>query len=130
LIEAKSYPADLYGDGCAARATRSRQLIEAALEQTQRWLGLAPEAKRWTGRLYQTANRLAHLYFLREVAGVEAWLAHLCFVDDQSHIQAGETQWRHALAAAGRELGLVTHSPYSASVLFPAQPRGALLSSA
>jgi len=34
----------------------------ALLEQTQAWLALPVDADSWLGRLYQSANRLAHLW--------------------------------------------------------------------
>ena len=49
LVEAKSYPAEVYGSGCQA-SLRSRKRIEAALRKTKNWLGV-PEDLDWTGPL-------------------------------------------------------------------------------
>lgn len=127
LVEGKSYPNELFGPGCTAKADRSRQLIRSALEQTQTWLGLPVGADRWLGRLYQSANRLAHLYFLREVAGIEAWLLHACFVGDTDHVPITEDAWRRGLKEADRKLGLAESSPYAGAVFPRARPRDELV---
>lgn len=67
LVEAKSYPGEFFGCGCGAGA-RSRSRIEEALTGTKAWLGADAEAD-WLSDLYQFANRLAHVYLLRERLG-------------------------------------------------------------
>lgn len=129
LLEGKSYPKELYGRGCTAKAESSKQLIRSALEQTQDWLALPVGADSWLGRLYQSANRLAHLYFLREVIGVEAWLVHTCFVNDLDHVPVDEAAWRQGLEQAERELGLAAASPYAGAAFLPALPRTELFES-
>jgi hypothetical protein len=80
LVEAKSYPAEMRGGGTKATPT-PRERIVVALAKTQAWLGLPKDREQWTGELYQSANRLAHLYFLRRER-VDAWLVNLYIVDD------------------------------------------------
>lgn len=104
------------------KAEDSKRRIRSALERTQTWFGSPIGADRWLGRLYQSANRLAHL-FLREVAGVEAWLLHTCFINDVDHIPVNEEAWRLAIEHADRELGLAEASPYAGAVFLPARPR-------
>ena len=121
LAEGKSYPQEMFGSGCQALSA-SREKIEAALARTQEWLGLAPAPGRWCGRLYQTANRLAHLYFFNEVLGVRAWLVHLLFEDDP-HRKTSAREWEEAIAEANRELGLERPVPRAGYVLLPARSR-------
>jgi hypothetical protein len=53
-----------------------------SLGWTQDKLGVTGKTpQNWCGRLYQSANRLAHLYWLLE-QGVKTWLVHLLFTDD------------------------------------------------
>ncbi len=103
LVEGKSYPDELYGGGCQASAD-SRPKIEAALATTQRSLGLDPDPVRWCGRLYQTANRLAHHDFLRRV-GARAYLVHLLFTNDP-HGPTDAVTWTAAMHKANVALGL------------------------
>lgn len=125
LAEGKSYPDELFGGGCKATEP-SRSQIGAAITRTQRGLGADEDPERWMGRLYQTANRLAHLYWLREVAGVRAWLVHLLFVDDPHGPTSGE-QWIAAMKAANSELGLGGIAvPHVGHVLLDARERAEL----
>ena len=117
LVEAKSYPREMYSGGCAASPS-SRRRIEEALGATREWLGAGAGAD-WTGPLYQHANRLAHLYFLREIAGVPAWLVNVCFVDDRRSPTTQE-EWLLALARARQELGLTEIAPYEADLFLGA----------
>lgn len=93
LAEGKSYPGELYGGGCAAKpGSLSRSQIEKSLAWTQNYLKLQnANVGAWCGPLYQSANRLAHLTWLRSL-GVRAWLVHLLFLDDP-HSPTGAGEW-------------------------------------
>jgi hypothetical protein len=118
LVEAKSYPDEFFGNGCGASA-RSRDQIELALSSTREWLDVEAKAE-WLGRLYQSANRLAHLYLLRERLGVPTWLVNVCFTGDP-HSPTTLTQWKAALPPIHAELGLRVHPPFFATVFLPAE---------
>jgi hypothetical protein len=99
--------------GLCKSAANARFSFRLRLQTAQRVVGMEPfmelsdlpvGADRWLGRLYQSANRLAHLYFLRELAGVQAWLLHTCFINDVDHVPVNEEAWRRALEEADREL--------------------------
>jgi len=121
LVEAKSHPSEVYGQGCRASPV-ARAIIEEALRATKNWLGVPAEAD-WTGPLYQSANRLAHVYFFREVAGVSAWLANVYFVNDP-HSPASLDDWRATLPNVKAELGLAGIAlPCAADVFLPARSR-------
>ena len=128
LVEGKSYPGELYGGGAGAKpGSSSRELIEKSLAWTQRQLGV-PDATvdDWCGPLYQSANRLAHLCWLRPL-GVRAWLVHLLFVDDP-HSPTSAVAWELALQRVNQELGLpTTPVPGAAHVLLPAGTREELI---
>jgi hypothetical protein len=129
LAEAKSYPEEMYSGGSAAGRTGSerglanRQQILDAIAATQRWIEAdAIDPGRWIGpldetrpssSLYQTANRLAHLYWLREVVDRPAWLVHVLFVNDPTNRPTSREDWEHALRWADARLGLHEASPYA-----------------
>jgi hypothetical protein len=103
LVEAKSHIPEMRSQGCQA-SERSLAMIWRALEEARLWAKAAPEAD-WTGPLYQAANRIAHLYFLRQRVGRPCFLIHLYFIDDP-YKPTGQTAWNQALEAAHQELGL------------------------
>ena len=104
LVEAKSYPDEICGPGCQA-TPGSRKKIERALKKTKNWLGV-PEHLNWTGRLYQSANRFAHLYFFREEVGIPAWLVNIYFLNDHTTFPTTREEWRVALDQVKAKLGL------------------------
>jgi hypothetical protein len=129
LVEAKSYPGEVYGPGCLATNLKSLQSIQDALGSAQQWFGVTGGAN-WTGRLYQYANRLAHVYFLRHKVGVEAWLVNLCFTDDGTTRRTTAAEWHRALPAFKTELGFPGQIPWVLDVVLPAGTCSDLLETA
>lgn len=127
LVEAKSYPDEVIGSGCqAVEGGPSRILIESSLNATATWLGV-PLKEVWLGDLYQSANRLAHVYFLREKLGKDARLVNLCFENDP-HRPTTRTAWDDAHSTFKASLGLTgVQVPWLAEVYLPAADRSELL---
>ena len=125
LVEAKSYPAEMFSNGCLAGEVSLTRIIRS-IESTRKWLNASagnPDLDAWTGRLYQFANRLAHLYFLREITGVSAWLVNVCFAHDP-HSPTPIKSWEQALESAKAALGLGGLSiPFYADVILEALDR-------
>jgi hypothetical protein len=130
LVEAKSHIPEIYAGKCAATAAESIRLINLSVSRTTKWFGVNPSIN-WLGRhsyvmdrsqregyLYQSANRLAHLYFLREILGLKAWLANVCFTGDP-HSPTSLQVWKSAIAHAKRSLG-IGESPFVREVFLPA----------
>lgn len=120
LVEAKNYPREVRGRGCAAssindaRGRIERALIKAAVE-----LG-ATNTDPWMGPLYQYANRLAHVSFLRK-HGVSAYMVNVCFYDDpKPSRRTSEQEWQIAAAALKREMGFAGATPnWLADIFLP-----------
>ncbi len=121
LVEAKSHIPEVYGTGCQA-GKRSRKLIEHSLAAAKRWCGASQDAD-WTGALYQSANRLAHLYFLREVLKRRAWLINVYFLNDPIR-PTRHDEWENAIQLVKRTLGLPLLLPGVLDVLLPALRSG------
>lgn len=67
-------------DQKGAGATRPASIakIRAAIEETQRALGVIVPVEAWLRPYHQTANRLATLHWLRrELGASRSWLVHL-----------------------------------------------------
>ena len=126
LLEAKSYPDEMRSGGCGATDEKSIRMIKDGLAQTKRWLGVGDEPN-WLGSLYQSANRLAHLYFFREVLKIPAWMVNVCFVGD-SREPTSRPKWDEALEDVKKDLGLEGRAiPHIADIFLPAQDRAELV---
>ncbi|NQT89521.1 hypothetical protein HQ560_22315 [bacterium] len=121
IVEAKSHVPEIRSGGCQA-SPDSRKRIAAALAKTKEWLGVGADAD-WLGPLYQSANRLAHLCFLREIAEVPTWLVNIYFLNDP-HSPTFRGEWDIALAQVKTELGLRDVAvPFTADVFLEASPQ-------
>jgi hypothetical protein len=108
LLEAKANLAELKSPGSKASATSLVQ-IERACAEAKPWFG-APAEATWVGKYYQYANRLAHLYFLREVNRLDAHLVFLYFLNDpHTRGPSSQQEWQTAIAKAHSALGLPEH---------------------
>ena len=104
LVEAEAHIDEMLSAGTRA-SEPSLQRIRSALDQTIKAFGATP-AIDWTGPLYQTANRLAHLHFFTE-HDVPARLVFVCFVGDGDVSgPSSADEWRGALRIVRRMLGL------------------------
>jgi hypothetical protein len=121
LVEAKSHIPEIYGSGCQA-GTHSRVLIEKALTASKQWCGASADAD-WTGPLYQSANRFAHLYFIRERLKLQAWLVNLYFIDDPIG-PADHVAWNAELQKVRGALGLTSKVPFTIDLFLPALASG------
>jgi hypothetical protein len=121
LVEAKSHIPEIYGNGCQA-GSHSRDLIEKALAETKDWCRASTDAD-WTGALYQSANRLAHLYFIRKRLERPAWLVNLYFINDPIG-PADEDAWKAELQKVKASLGLTSIVPFAIDLFLPALTSG------
>jgi hypothetical protein len=125
LVEAKSYPNELIGSGCKA-GSNSLNRIKDSLANAKVWAGVTPESD-WLGPLYQYANRLAHVFFLRETGRVPAWLVNLCFLEDPNSPTSLRT-WQQQLPSLKKQLGFAQKcAPFTVDVFLPARSRHELL---
>ena len=104
LIEAKANIKELNSPPCGAKPT-SLAKIQAALNETKAFLNVNSDTD-WTRCFYQYANRLAHLYLLRELNGHDAYLVFVYFVDDHTTEPVARNEWRVAVALTEAHLGL------------------------
>jgi len=106
LVEAKAHVKEFLSDATKAQPD-SRLQIEQAFRQVQQDLGVSGSSD-WTQLFYQYANRIAHLWWLRE-QGVEAHLMFVSFLgDDDPNIRGPHEPetWQALFAAADYALGL------------------------
>ena len=108
LVEAKAYIEEAVDYRTKAGAVSSKR-IAAALSEAKKAFGATADAC-WDMPFYQYANRLAHLYFARELNSLDAYLLFLYFADAPDvPVPATEEQWRGALRVIEKSLGLGAH---------------------
>ena len=108
LIEAKSHIGELQSI-LRAKAKNSLRKISQSLTQAQEFLGVKSHLD-WAAPFYQYTNRLAHLYFLRELNKLPAYLIFVYFLNDPDmHGPSTREEWQGALKLMKTLLGLSRH---------------------
>ena len=82
LVEAKAHIAEMVTAPSQARGESARQKIQERLATVKNFVNSKSPAD-WSTSFYQYANRLAHLYWMRELNGHDAYLVNLFFVNDR-----------------------------------------------
>lgn len=104
LVEAKAHLGETDADCQAGPGSLAR--IRETMNEVQTHYGVTP-ARDWTKGYYEYANRIAHLYLLRERNKIPAWLVFLHFVGDEE--MAGpksDRGWNPERTKIQRALGL------------------------
>lgn len=116
LVEAKSHLAEIQSPASQAGSV-SKKLIEKSFKEVKSFLGVESEVD-WSGLYYQYANRIAHLYLLRELNKIPAYLVFLCFLNDKEmNGPTKESEWLLAVHALESHLGIPTRHRLSDFVL-------------
>ena len=111
LIEAKANIPEF--DSSSTRASEEPlRKIRQAFDETRTFLGVSADTD-WSKCFYQYANRLAHLYFLRELNKVDAALVFVYFLGDTTvpgRNPVTREGWEAAIGLATHHLGVRTNS--------------------
>ena len=113
LIEAKTNIPEFDTNQTGASG-RSLTKIREAMEETRSFLRVR-SATDWTRCFYQYANRLAHLYFLRELNSIDAALVFVYFMGDTTVSRVNPVSregWEAAIGLATNHLGVRLSSPW------------------
>lgn len=105
LVESKAHIGELISPGTKASG-QSKMLINRSLKKVQSFLEVHPVVD-WSNVLYQYTNRIAHLYLLRELNSVRAFLVFVYFAGDRE--MGGPStaeEWKSALQVVKAVLGL------------------------
>jgi len=108
LIEAKAHLEEIVSPGTQASEISKRKII-SSLEETKVFLKVAPSID-WSATFYQYANRLAHLYLLRILNGIDSYLVFVYFLNDEE-MKGPKTirEWQAAIKVLEAALGLSRH---------------------
>ena len=107
LLEAKAHITELISSS-AAKSSSSIASIEHSLAETKDYLDLKTNLDLTKG-FYQYSNRLAHLYFLRELNKIPAYLIFVYFINDYTYIPTSKMEWVGALQLLHSFLGTEKH---------------------
>ena len=108
LVEAKAHVPELVSGPTGAKEP-SLSKIRTSLEATKQFIGSQTKVD-WSTCLYQYANRLAHLYLLRELNGLPAFLIFLYFVDaEDMNGPKTRAEWESAILLEELLLGVRRH---------------------
>lgn len=104
LVEGKSHIGEL---SSRARATgKSLERIQVSLHETRSYYRCAT-SHNWLSSHYQYCNRLAHLYWLRVLNGIDAHLVFFYFAnDDTVDRPANAVEWANTIDALKQNIGL------------------------
>jgi hypothetical protein len=108
LIEAKANIPEIISPACKASAP-SKSLIQRSLREVQEYLEIDPGID-WSGKLYQYTNRIAHLYLLREINNIPAFMIFVYLIGDKE-VGGPDSflEWQVALTVAKGVLGIGEH---------------------
>ena len=106
LIEAKANIPEMVTQGLEARNSKSVQRIKKSLAATKSYLEIKNKTD-WSGTFYQYTNRLAHLYYLRILNRIPAYLVFVYFIGDES-VSGPKTieEWKAAITVMKKYLGV------------------------
>ena len=118
LLEAKAHVCEMVGSPSQA-GEKSLPLIRESLESVKSYVGRRSSSADWTTSFYQYANRLAHLYLLRTLNKVPAYLVNLYFLNADEMASTGTivpktiAEWQSAITLQERFLGIRARHPLS-----------------
>lgn len=117
LLEAKANVPEFDTDPTGATGT-SLEKIKESLAKTKEFLKVKSDTD-WSQCFYQYTNRLAHLYLLRELNGLPAYLVFVYFVGDGTvggRPPVSREGWEAAIALVTKHLGIPSTKWVSESV--------------
>ncbi len=105
LVEAKANLPEIVTPPTGA-GPESKSRIMDTFAEVKEYLN-ANNSIDWTGTFYQYANRIAHLYYLRVLNGIDAYLVNLYFLNDKS-VDGPSTkeEWQGAITVIKQYLGI------------------------
>ena len=122
LVEAKSHILEVLSH-LGAKSPQSLERINESLNRTRRDLNVKT-SNDWTSPFYQYANRVAHLYFFRELNDVPAYLIFLYFLNDKTiGGPKSKDEWLGAIKLIHSYLGVGRHklSKYMTEIFIDVQ---------
>jgi hypothetical protein len=133
LLDSASSVDDLAGETCQSKAV-TRNRVKKAMREAREWLreqgaltlDEEEQVDPWLGQHFQTAARLSHMVWVRQILEAPCWFANLLFTEDDD-TPTSEADFAAGVSAVNAELGLADTVPGYANVILPSQERSELL---
>lgn len=109
IMEAKAHISEIKIESTRASSVKSLELIEKSLNETKEFLNIKSDISWCKKNYYQYANRIAHLYYLREKNKIDAHLLFIYFLNDKSVVTKKEEtkeDWEKAINGIYNKLEL------------------------
>ena len=105
LVEAKANIPEIVSKPSYA-GYKSKTKILYSFSKVKRFLNVNNPVD-WSGTFYQYANRIAHLYFLKELNKIDTYLVNIYFVNDKSvKGPSSISEWKGAIEVIKEYLGI------------------------
>lgn len=105
IVEAKANLPEIVTSPTGA-GTESKSLIMDSFSEVKEYLNINNLID-WSGTFYQYANRIAHLYYLRVLNGIDAYLINIYFINDDSVSgPKSKDEWKGAIQIIKKYLGI------------------------
>ena len=105
LVEAKANLPEVVSPPTVAEKESKSKILDS-FSELKEYLNINNTID-WSGTFYQYANRIAHLYFLRVLNGINAYLVNIYFINDNSVAGLKSIdEWRGALTIIKHYLGI------------------------
>ena len=109
IMEAKAHISEIKIESTRASSVKSLELIEKSLNETKEFLNIKSDISWCKKNYYQYANRIAHLYYLREKNKIDAHILFIYFLNDKSVVTKKEEtkeDWEKAINGIYNKLEL------------------------
>jgi hypothetical protein len=111
MVEAKANIPELKSPPMKAKAIHSKMLINKSLDNVKEYLNVDSGID-WTSTYYQYTNRIAHLYYLRVLNNINAYLIFIYFINDSSVNGPKSTEeWKNEINKLHKDIGLKENNP-------------------
>ena len=105
LVEAKANLSEVVSPPTVAEKESKSKILDS-FSELKEYLNINNTID-WSETFYQYANRIAHLYFLRVLNGINAYLVNIYFINDNSVTGPKSIdEWRGALTIIKHYLGI------------------------
>jgi hypothetical protein len=116
IVEAKANIPELKSHGTKA-SPKSKKLIEKSLNVVKEYLNIN-NSFNWMDTYYQYTNRIAHLYYLRILNDINAYLIFIYFINDIS-VNGPKTidEWKYEISELYKKIGLTDNNILSKYII-------------